>query len=166
MAKDGRTGRPRTPTNLAVLKGERDSRINHSEAQPDRALPIEPPDGVDLGDRGRAEWDRLIGDLKSKEVVTAWDVQALALWCDAVRRHWDAADLIDLEGLMLEETVYAKGEPIGERYKVHPAWKILQDTAAEMMRLSARFGFTPADRASIQIAPVAKTKPGEDLLTG
>jgi P27 family predicted phage terminase small subunit len=162
----GRRGPAKTPTPLAIVKGERTHRINHHEPQPDNDLPIEVPDGIDLGTYGQWEWNRLIGDLKAKDVVTAWDIQTLAAWCEQVNIHWTSADLITREGLMLEETVYSRGEPIGERYKVHPAWKAHQDSLNNMMRISARFGFTPADRAAIAVKPTENTKPGEDLLTG
>jgi P27 family predicted phage terminase small subunit len=158
------TGRPATPTKLALLKGKQKDRINHNEPQPE--VEVEIPEGVELGRYGRWEWDRLIGDLKSKDVVTGWDIQALAMWCEQVDIHWRSAEIIREEGLMIEEIVFSKGEPIGERYKVNPAWKANQDSLNNMIRLSARFGFTPSDRAGISVSPPKAKGTGEDLLTG
>jgi phage terminase small subunit len=66
---------------------------------------VSPPEW--LGDEARGVWS-LAGDLKAKGVLTAWDTEAFASWCDAVvrrRRRWSTCKD---QGEVIELPVYNK----------------------------------------------------------
>lgn len=145
----GKRGPAPKPTQLRVLHGDRKDRINTAEPQP-AAADVLPPDW--LSDDALEVWDGLAGDLESKGVLTAWDTEAFANWCDAVARRRDAAVHVAEEGAVIEQPVYNKnGEQTGVRLSKSP-WLLALDAAdAQVQRYGARFGLTPSDRAQLKI---------------
>lgn len=144
-------GRPRTPTQLALVKGTRKDRINHDEPDPsDADIEIEPPEWLDP--MAREEWDRLAPDLIAKGVLTPWDVQAFAEWCDAASTVRFAAMQLAEEGHMVEEPVFDRnGKKTGDRVVVNK-WFYIQRTALEITaKRAARFGLTPAERSGVSV---------------
>ena len=160
MGKRGPAGKP---TALRVLHGDRKDRINADEPQPD-AGEIAPPDW--LGDRALEVWDAYAPELEAKRVLTPWDVEAFANWCDAAARRRDAAEHVDDEGAVVELTVFNKnGEPTGTRRAKNP-WLLALDAAdAQVQRYGARFGLTPSDRAGLKIPHEGDGKGAERLLS-
>jgi P27 family predicted phage terminase small subunit len=159
----GQRGPSKRPTKLALLHGERKDRINQNEPQP-ADLSVEPPDW--LTDEARAVWDRLADDLKAKQVLTVWDTEAFACWCDAVVRRRNAAQALAREGEVIEMPVFNKnGEQTGNRLGKNPWTLVLNEADAQVQRYAARFGLTPSDRASLSIGE-APREPGADLLSG
>lgn len=136
----GKRGPAKTPTNLAVVRGEtRPSRVNHNEPTPPTTLP-EPPEYLDLDALG--VWRRLAPSLHTRGVLTAWDVDAFAAFCTAVVMHRRAVELVNREGAVIRNgSVRAK----------HPGMQVIRDQAAMMVTLGGRFGLTPADRANIRL---------------
>ncbi|WP_340382299.1 phage terminase small subunit P27 family [Streptomyces sp. SS7] len=145
----GKRGPAPKPTQLRVLHGDRKDRINADEPQPS-AGEIAAPDW--LGDRALEVWDAYAPDLEAKRVLTAWDVEAFAAWCDAVARRRDAAEHVDEEGAVVEMPVFNKnGEETGTRRGKNP-WLLALDAAdAQVRTYGARFGLTPSDRAGLKI---------------
>lgn len=163
VAKDGRTGRPRKPTTLAVLHGDRKDRINTREPKP-ADLVVEPPEW--LGDEARAVWFRLAEDLTVKRVLTSWDTETFACWCDAVVRRRAAAVALRSQGEVIELPVYNKnGELTGSRLGKNPWTLVLNEADAQVQKYAARFGLTPSDRASLSIGEDNRDA-DDDLLTG
>jgi P27 family predicted phage terminase small subunit len=159
----GRRGPAKTPTNLAVVRGERKDRINTNEPRP-AELEVSPPEW--LGDEARGVWSRLAGDLKAKGVLTAWDTEAFASWCDAVVRRRGAVEHLQLQGEVIELPVYNKnGELTGSRMAKNPWTFVLNEADAQMQKYAARFGLTPSDRASLSIGGDRRGT-DDDLLTG
>lgn len=157
------TGRPRKPTKLAVLHGDRKDRINTAEPQPS-VLEVSPPEW--LSDQARDVWSRLAGDLAAKGVLTAWDTEAFASWCDAVVRRRGAVEHLQLQGEVIELPVYNKnGEMTGTRMAKNPWTFVLNEADAQMQKYAARFGLTPSDRASLSIGK-GSADADDDLLTG
>jgi len=157
------TGRPKKPTNLAVLHGDRKDRINTAEPKPS-TLTVEPPEW--LTDEARAVWDRLAADLKVKQVLTAWDTETFACWCDAVVRRRNAAQALAREGEVIELPVYNKnGELTGHRLGKNPWTLVLNEADAQVQKYAARFGLTPSDRAGLSIGK-DDSDADDDLLTG
>ncbi|GGN47282.1 phage terminase small subunit P27 family [Streptomyces fuscichromogenes] len=146
MGKRGPAGKP---TALRVLHGDRKDRINDAEPQPD-AGDITAPDW--LGEQALAVWDAYAPDLEAKRVLTPWDCEAFANWCDAVARRRDAAEHVETEGAVVELNVFNKnGDLTGTRRAKNP-WLLALDAAdAQVQRYGARFGLTPSDRASLKI---------------
>ncbi|WP_282703235.1 phage terminase small subunit P27 family [Streptomyces sp. CC219B] len=145
----GKRGPAPKPTQLRVLHGDRKDRINTDEPTPS-ADEVAPPTW--LSDEAREVWDEYAPDLEAKRVLTAWDVEAFAAWCDAVARRRDAARHVEEEGAVVESPVFNKnGDITGHRRGKNP-WLLALDAAdAQVRTYGARFGLTPSDRASLKI---------------
>lgn len=125
-------GRPPKPTHLKVLHGDRADRINRAEPVPGEQ-PIEPPEWLTA--EGRAAWDRLAPDRIAKGVLTAWDIDAFAMFCEALPRAHEAARRAG------QPTVPGAQSPMS-RFK---------DAVAVCATLGGRFGWTPSDRAKLVV---------------
>lgn len=98
-------------------------------------------------------------------MLTAWDAETFAAWCDAVARRRRAAGHLERDGEVLESTVYDRnGQPTGTRLVRNPWTLVLSEADAEVQRYAARFGLTPGDRAHLKIAAPDRA-PGDDLLS-
>lgn len=160
----GKRGPAPKPTNVRQLHGDRKDRINTNEPQPGAGAVASPQW---LSPAARAVWDELAEDLRRAGVLTAWDVEAYAAYCDAVVRRRRAAAELDGDGVIVEVPVYRKdGEAAGHRQARSPWWLIWRDADEVMRRYAARFGFTPSDRAQISVNRDGQGDPDDDLLTG
>jgi P27 family predicted phage terminase small subunit len=160
----GKRGPAKTPTQVAVLHGYRKDRINATEPKPDPAAEIRPPSWLDT--TARTVWKATAPDLIRKGVLTAWDVEAFACWCDAVTRRRRAVRKVRAEGEIVESPVFGKnGEQTGVRLGKNPWLLVLNEADAQVQRYGARFGLTPSDRADLSIGG-ADSDPDDDLLTG
>lgn len=159
----GKRGPAKTPTQVAILHGYRKDRINTAEPKP-AEVEIKPPAWLDTS--SRAVWRHLAPDLIRKGVLTGWDVEAFACWCDAVTRRRRAAVALRDDGEVIEMPVFNKnGEQTGFRVGKNPWTLVLNEADAQVQRIGARFGLTPSDRADLSIGE-AERDPDEDLLTG
>lgn len=159
----GRRGPAKTPTELALVRGERKDRINTDEPKPSK-LEVAPPDWLD--EEALEVWDQLAPDLKAKGVLTSWDVEAFASWCDVVVRRRSAVEHLRSQGEVIELPVYNKnGEMTGTRMAKNPWTFVLNEADAQMQKYAARFGLTPSDRASLSIGGDRRDA-DDDLLTG
>ena len=165
----GKRGPAKTPTKWAVLMGGRADRINTNEPQPSDTppgdagdCPIDPPSW--LTQRAKNVWKQYAPDLHKVGVLTLWDVEAFAAWCDAVVRRREAIAQIRKDGAVMEFTVFNKnGQPSGTRVAKNPWTYVLNDADAHFRYYAARFGLTPSDRAQLTLGE-APGEPGEDLL--
>ncbi|MEU3600893.1 phage terminase small subunit P27 family [Streptomyces sp. NPDC006798] len=159
----GKRGPAPKPTALRVLHGDRKDRINTAEPQPDDG-DVVPPEW--LGEAALKVWHALADDLISKGVLTSWDTEAYANWCDAVARRRDAAEHVAAEGAVVEHPVFNKnGDQTGARMGKNP-WLLALDAAdAQVQRYGARFGLTPSDRAQLKIGGTAEAGGAERLLS-
>lgn len=160
MGKRGPAGKP---TNLRLLHGDRKDRINNAEPQP-ADLASSPPGW--LGEDALVLWKAYAPDLLRKRVLTEWDAEAFAVWCDAAARRRRAVQHLADEGEVTEQPVFNKnGEVTGTRWAKNPWTYVLNEADAQFQRYAARFGLTPSDRAALSIGE-ADSAPGQDLLTG
>lgn len=159
----GKRGPAPKPTNLRVLHGDRSDRINSAEPKPS-TTDVVPP--AWLSEAGLAVWEQYAPELLRTGVLTAWDVEAFAAWCDAVVRRARAVQALEDEGDILELPVYDKnGKQSGVRLGRNPWAMVLRDADAVTARIGARFGMTPSDRSQLQIGGPQRA-PGDDLLSG
>lgn len=145
-------GRPRKPTHLALLAGDdkkNPDRVNRSEPMPDD-LPVVPP--VTMSAEVRAIWDRLAPDRIRKRVLTAWDVDAFALFCQAL--HIAHGNGRAAEGSY--ELLPGAPSPLTE----------FKNSVAIVAQLGSRFGWTPSDRAKLVMEGQDDKSDDSDLLTG
>jgi P27 family predicted phage terminase small subunit len=159
----GKGGRPRKPTALKLLQGDRQDRINRDEPVPDEAEVVRPEW---LPEPAAAIWDQLAPDLIAKNVLTAWDVDMFAAFCTAVVANREAAADLDQSGVkcttLVRET--ARGDLIYDLRR-NPAWQVFRESAATMAGIGGKFGLTPADRAGLSVGQGEQHDPTADLLT-
>lgn len=132
-------GRRPLPTRLKYLAGNPGKRpLNPYEPRPEPAVPECPSE---LGPAAKREWDRLVGDLASLNLLTSLDRAALAAYCGAYALWADATEQIQKYGSMIKS-------PTG--YPVQSPYISIANRQAEiMLRIAAEFGFTPASRSRI-----------------
>lgn len=137
---------PRKPTHLKLLSGERESRINRNAPLPGET-DIVPP--VQLSDEAQKVWDRLAPDMIDKSVLTAWDVDMFAVYCDAVATFYQCRAALGsdftVKGSVKDTTVKS------------PLWRIMRDCENTMRVIGGKFGLTPSDRAGIDVTDNAPT---------
>ena len=144
-------GRPAKPTELKLLHGDKKSRINTDEPTP-ASGDIKPPSS--LGKEAKKVWNRLAPDLIAKGVLTSWDVDEFAQFCDAVERAQRAAKNLDEQGEVVDDPVYNRnGERTGTRPSLNKWWHVWKGANEAMLRYGARFGMSPSDRSSIKVGP-------------
>lgn len=137
-------GRPRKPTNVALLHGDQKKnpqRVNTREPIPS-ARDVQPPDWLTPAAVG--VWRDLADDLEHKGALTAWDVETFAILCDQVVHYRDAAAIV------ARSSVLIGGRTRNELVK-NPAMQVMRDCAAMITSLGSRFGLTPADRARLNL---------------
>lgn len=143
-------GRPRKPTHLALLAGDdkkNPDRVNRSEPVPD-ALPVEPPYPLTI--KVQEVWDRLAPDRIAKGVLTAWDVDAFAAFCEAI---------------VLTQRFARGASRRGEPGASSPLTEF-KTAVTIVAQLGSRFGWTPSDRARLVIGGQDERSEDDDLLTG
>ncbi|MDP8961539.1 MAG: P27 family phage terminase small subunit [Actinomycetota bacterium] len=139
--------RPAKPTQLKVLHGDRKDRINRAEPLPAMGE-VAPP--WKLSKAGQAVWDRLAPDRIDKGVLTPWDVDAFAAFC---------------EGLAVLPSIVKRAGRPQEKPGITSPMRVLKDHVQVLSTLGSRFGWTPADRAKLTIGE-ERRGPKEDLLSG
>lgn len=133
------------PPALKLLNGRREGydsggrKVN--EGPGFKRAPLGPPP-EDLGDKGRAVWETTAAELDRLELSKPLDREALAMYCLAVQRAWEAQADIDENGLT--ETG-AKGGRIK-----NPAVTVLEQCSREIRMWAQEFGFTPSAEGRIQ----------------
>ncbi len=159
----GKRGPAPKPTNVRVLHGDRKDRINAGEPVPAPGGAQIPPEW--LPEQARRVWEHYAPDLAAKRVLTAWDSEAFAAWCDAVTRRRRAAAALAEQGEIIEVPVLDRaGEVAGTRVRKNPWTLVLNEADGQLQRYAARFGLTPSDRSQLKIGD-AHSEPGDDLLT-
>ena len=150
----GKRGPAPKPTALRLLHGDRADRVNDAEPVPADA-PIEAPDYLD--DDARAVWERVVPDLVRQHVVTAWDVDSLAVFCTAVVHHRRAVEYVNRTSVLL------KGRNDADPVVKHPAMQIIRDQAAVIRAFGQEFGLTPSARSQL-VSPVRSAPRATDRL--
>jgi P27 family predicted phage terminase small subunit len=149
-------GRPPKPTQLKVLAGDRKDRINTQEPMPSEG-DVRAPRW--LSKEARRFWRSLAPDRIRKNVLTPWDVEAFANFCDALARRLEAAGYLDKQGAVMQQPIFNKdGEVMASRQVVNKWAHVWKAADEQVQRYGAKFGFTPADRARIKIEEPGETR--------
>lgn len=174
MTVPGVGGRPAKPTALKVLHGDRKDRISTEEPKPIPTNGIEPPE--DLSQEALVVWHRLADQLERAGVLTEWDIENYADYCEAVVSAREAQAHLDEEGEVIDVPIHNReGVVMNYKQSINPWWRIRREAGKAMMDGAARFGLTPADRSRLiahgKLNMNGKggesDKPnGEDLLSG
>jgi P27 family predicted phage terminase small subunit len=136
---------PRRPNHLKILAGEREDRINRNQPLPAEST-IVPP--VKLSKGAQEVWDRLAPDLIDKGVLTSWDVDLFAVYCDAAAAYYECSAAMG--------SSYAVKGSVRDTTVKNPLWRVMRDCADTMRSIGGKFGLTPSDRAGIDVNMVEK----------
>jgi P27 family predicted phage terminase small subunit len=162
----GKRGPAPKPTALRIVHGDKNQhpeRVNDAEPLPSAGEVVPPgwlsPEAVEV-------WGERVPDLVDKRVMTPWDIEAFAVYCDAVVLHRDAAGHLHEEGAVIEAPVFDKnGKPTGHRMQKSQWAYVWKDTAEIIQRYGARFGLTPSDRSQISVGEGEAGKGARRLLS-
>ena len=133
--------------------------------QPCRVLPMElvfeeldsPEAPKELDKEGKAEWNRIYPILKSKKLITKPDLQLLISYCWIVSRmKYIRKEVTNKKIIVFEHN--SQGDKVQKVNKYISAYK---DMFNQMVTISARFGFSPADRTKINLPANPKDKEQE-----
>jgi P27 family predicted phage terminase small subunit len=134
-------GRRPRPTRLKVLTGNPGKRpLNEHEPRPEASIPQCPPE---LGPAAQREWNRLVTELATLNLLTNLDRAALAAYCGSYALWAEAMEAIQKYGAMVKSP---SGYPMQSPYIA-----IANRQAEIMMRIASEFGFTPASRSRISL---------------
>ena len=122
---------------IALSRGEHKLLSGTNEPKPPRILECPP----ELGLAARQEWDRIVGELTSKGVLSSADRGPLAAYCTAYALAMDALEMVQKHGAMIKSP---NGCPVQSPYLSH-----LNKQTEIMKRIASEFGFTPASRSRI-----------------
>ena len=138
-----------TPTHLKLLRGNPSHRpLNKDEPEPSVAL--EPPAAPEfLTDYARAEWDRIVKELYHLKLVTGFDIQSLAAYCESYAA-WRTAveklrEMAACDPATRALTVTTRQGGIMQ----NPLFLTMRQAASDMVRYASDFGFTPVARSRI-----------------
>jgi P27 family predicted phage terminase small subunit len=151
----GKHGPPPAPTSLKLLKGEKKSRITKNEPKPSAPrTPLVPPW---LSPEAKVVWRSLAADMFKKSVLTNWDREAFAVFCEAVVHHRKACERIDGSAILVR----------GDKGKMvkNPALQVARDTAQTIRAFAQEFGLTPSSRSGIELPPTADFDEARRLLS-
>jgi P27 family predicted phage terminase small subunit len=113
-----------------------------SPAKPtERALTGKPKAPAWLCTEAKAEWARVVPELRERGTVSAADLSAVELYCAAVG-----------DALVARRTIAAEGATVTNRLgeaKRHPAYSTLREMQGEARRWAAELGLTPASRSRV-----------------
>lgn len=147
----GKRGPAKKPTNLALIHGDRASRINQDAPEPDDAALVAPetlsPDAVDI-------WNYTVARLEGMSIATAADRDALACYCEAVVAHREATAEVESRGLLVPGAM-------GGLVK-NPAVAMQRDAAVLVRTFAREFGLTPSARSDISVGGAKRPTNGPE----
>lgn len=108
-----------------------------------------------LKGRSRSEFKKLGNILISKGVLTDLDLNLFEMYCTQFQIIDDAYQELKDKGVMLE----------GSRGMIKsPAFGVLKEAIQMQLSISIKFGFTPVDRARVQVPGREDIDPLEEVL--
>lgn len=146
----GARGPAPTPSKLKKLRGNPGRRkINDREPQPAEATPTIP---TWLQGEARAEWKRIVPELRTLGLLTLIDRAALVAYCQAWAELVACTKILQDEGRIITEPIVDKeGDHIGDKIRAHPIVRMQRDAFARVKVFAAEFGFTPASRSRVKV---------------
>lgn len=135
-------GRHKIPTELKVLKGTlRPNRELQDEVKYDACTETDPPDF--LSEVGVKEWKRILPMVRKTGIFTDADYYQLGVYC------WCLGEMI-----LIMKAIKETDKTGDDRAKfVKNSMRNYSELFKQWSNLSAKFGFTPADRTKIAMTP-------------
>jgi P27 family predicted phage terminase small subunit len=158
-------GPPRTPTAILKARGSWRAAKRVSEPQAELGRP-ECPSWLRAD--AKRKWKQLVPLLEGMGILAKVDGDILAQYCQLWAR-WKAAEIIIAKRGMSEKVRRKDRETgrwVSAGYRAIPEVKIASDLSAQLARLYAKLGLSPADRAGLSIEkdkePPTKKRDGKD----
>ena len=151
------SGRRPKPTALKKRDGNPGKRkLNEKEPVAPPGVPAMP---ADLPLAAKKEWKRILPELRALGVLSTIDRAALAAYCHAYARWFQAETEILELGIVVREPILVAGVETGYvRYKKNPAVTISEGAMKLMKSFLIEFGMTPSSRSRLIVNEDA-TKP-------
>ena len=142
-------GRKPTPTTLKILQGNPGRRpLNKQEPKPKIRVPYAPTH-LDAG--AKAEWRRVVKELRAMGMISLVDRAALAAYCQTYSRWSKAEESLAKVGLLVKTA--------NDNVIQNPLVGIANRSMELMHRFLAEFGMTPSSRTRLK----ANTEEDDDL---
>lgn len=140
-----RPGPRPAPSAIRRATGQRRDRLNPAEPLPlpSTGCPQPPPS---LCPEAQAIWRRLAPDLHGAGVLTSWNIETFAAYCDLSIQVEKAREIL-AHGLLINGR--------RDRYVTNPAWRIYRDALVLLRAYAIEFGLTPSARSQIRSLPPA-----------
>lgn len=142
-------GKKSEPTALKAVKGIRDKRSYKNKPKVSGNLPGMPKW---LDSYSKRIWKSLARGLYEAGCLSHEDRASFATYCQAVSDYKHAAEILTKDGLTIST-------PQG--VKMHPAYRVKKNAAAEIRAFGSEFGLSPSARMSLDVKPpkVEEEKP-------
>ena len=164
------SGRRPLPTAVKKLRGNPGRRRLNDQEPAAPAGDPEMPAG--LPKAAKAEWRRILPELRQLGMLSKIDRAALAAYCHAYARWFQAEREAKRFGIVVKEPIMRynreaeEDELIGYRYKKNPAVTISETAQKLMKSFLVEFGMTPAARSRVRVEKPADADPLEQFLEG
>jgi len=152
-------GRAKKPTDLKVLQGtfEKSRDIAPENMPQFTQLDETPVAPTHLDGEGRTEWERVAPELARCRVLRETDLQALAVYCEAVQQFHDATTEYRQSGSVM--IMNSSGG-----YSKNPALTARKEATDTIAKYSAMLGLDPVSRSRLNVGKTDKdTNPFDDL---
>lgn len=146
----------RKPTALKILQGNPGG---HSLPKHEPKPVVGLPKPIELKPYEAEMWDYLAPRFIKQGVATENDAHAMWLLCQTYGLYREACDQFD------EQRKDFDGKPIlvSMSGKRNPLLNVINDLRADLMKLMAQFGLTPASRAGVMAVMHDEENPWEDF---
>lgn len=155
----GQRGPAKRPTQLALLHGEKKSRVNLDEPVPTAGEPVPP---YELSDEAQEVWDYTVEQLRAMRTLTPADRDLLVAFAEAVVTHRSITRELAMPETSRPLVLNAKGDA----YVKNPLIAMHRDSATLVRILAREFGLSPSARTAIVVGGATRPTGGpERLLT-
>lgn len=146
----GQRGPAPKPTRLRILQGNpREHRLNHAEPMPE-AIITPPPPPQHLPQIAKEVWIEVAEELCRARLLTTLDLKLLEVYCETYSQYRRADAFVNEHGTQF--TVTNSKDQI-QVVRENPAVAIRRSCMAQMRKISAHLGLSPAVRSQIPEVP-------------
>ena len=111
-----------------------------------------------LDEEGRKEWDAIFPLLNERKLITEVDERLFLEWCQVISK------LRFINGQITNDKLIVRHPYLKDNWTINPMVKLYDMYFKQMIILSARFGFSPADRTRINMPQSYKKNKEKNLI--
>lgn len=122
-----------------------------------------------LDGEAKAEWRRIVPELRRLGLLTLIDRSALSAYCQAWAELRIATERLGKEGRVIERQLFSRdGEPLGVKLLQNPAFAQQNAAMDKIKKFLVEFGLTPASRSRMSVQPEVhgRTNPLDEIADG